>query len=288
MRDGMKGRPMRWVFCALFLSGLALPAAAADLDFDFLRSVTTVGPGTYTRWSGFYAGGQIGFGNANADFSDVTQALVAFVLRDTTLQADDAPSQWPVLGSANQSAFGYGAFAGYNTQWQDVILGVEANYNHAAFSLRAASYPIARTTTDSTGSAYAIEFTGSGSMAAENFGTLRLRAGWVAGNFLPYAFIGPAVGVANTSVSVSGSGEQFTSGTVGICSATQPCAPFAIVNSFGANSQVLYGFTAGGGVDMAVTQNIFLRAEFEFDQFKPPPGMLATIATARVGAGFKF
>ena len=28
---------------------------------------------------------------------------------------------------------GYGGFAGYNSQWEDVVLGVEANYLHGKF-----------------------------------------------------------------------------------------------------------------------------------------------------------
>ena len=136
---------MRWVFCALVLLGLASPAVAADLDVDVLRgpeiagaSALPVGPATFTRWSGFYAGGQFGLSNANADFSNSTQALVAYTLRDTTLENQQAPSQWPVLGIANQSAIGYGAFVGYNTQWQDLVLGMEANFNQASlFSPRA-------------------------------------------------------------------------------------------------------------------------------------------------------
>ena len=190
---------MRWVFCSLFALILASPAAAADFDipppgpaanYDVLRGSQTVGPATFTRWSGFYAGGQIGLSNGNADFSDTTQSLVAYALRATTLESQQAPSQWPVLGNANQRAIGYGAFVGYNTQWQDLILGMEANFNRASFSLHATSSPIARVTSDSTGSAYSVSFTGNGSITDQDFATLRLRAGWVAGNFLPYGFIG--------------------------------------------------------------------------------------------------
>jgi outer membrane immunogenic protein len=284
---------MRWVFCAVLVLGLTSPATAADLDI--LRGPQipatpplTVGPATFTRWSGFYAGGDVGYGNANADFSGATQSLVAFVLRDTTLQAEDAPSQWPVLGSTNQSATSFGGFVGYNTQWQDLILGMEANYSHAPFSLIAPTSPIARTTSDSSGNAYAINFTGSGTLTASEFATLRLRGGWIVGDFLPYGFVGFALGVANTSVAVTGQGIQYTSGAVGVCTASAPCVPFAINNSTGANNEVLYGFTAGLGVDYALTQNFFLRAEFEFDQFKPPPGILMTVATGRIGGGFKF
>ena len=51
---------------------------------------------------------------------------------------------------------------------------------------------------------------------------------------------------------------------------------------------MLYGFAGGGGVDWALTQNIFLRAEFEWGVFNAPPGILLTLATGRVGGGFKF
>lgn len=288
---------MRWVFGSLFALTLASAAVAADFDilppgptadYDVLRGAKTVGPATFTRWSGFYVGGQVGLTNGAADFSGATQSLVAFSLRETLLQTDDAPSQWPVLGSTNAPATSYGGFAGYNTQWQDLILGMEANFSRANFTLHAPTSPIARTVSDTSGNAYAVNISGNGTMVGEDFATLRLRAGWVAGNFLPYGFFGFALGVANTSVSTTVSGTQYDSGTIGICTQTAPCFPFTFTNAFGANNELLYGFTVGGGVDYAVTANIFLRAEFEWDQFKPPPGFLATVATGRVGAGFKF
>ena len=288
---------MRWVFGCLFALTLASPAVAADFDitppgpggdYDVLRGAKTIGPATYTRWSGFYVGGQLGLTNGAADFSGATQSLVAFSLRETLLQTDDMPSQWPVLGATSALTTSYGAFVGYNTQWEDLILGMEANFSRANFTLHAPTSPIGRTVSDTAGNAYSVNITGAGTMVGEDFATLRMRAGWVVGNFMPYGFFGFALGVANTSVSTSVSGEQYDSGTIGICTRAEPCFPFTFTNSFGANNEVLYGFTAGGGVDFAVTANIFLRAEFEWDQFKPPPGFLATVATGRVGAGFKF
>jgi outer membrane immunogenic protein len=288
---------MRWVFCSLFALTLASPAVAADFeipppapvtDYDVLRGPVPVGPATFTRWSGFYVGGQIGLSTGAADFSGATQSLIAFSLRETLLETDQMPSQWPVLGSASAITTGYGGFVGYNTQWQDLILGMEANFNRANFTLHASTSPIARTVSDTSGTAYAVDINGTGSMVGQGFTTLRARAGWVAGNFLPYGFFGFALGVANTAVSTTVSGEQYTSGTIGICSALKPCTPFTFTNASGTNNQVLYGFTAGAGVDVAVTTNIFLRAEFEWDQFHPPPGFLATVASGRVGAGFKF
>jgi outer membrane immunogenic protein len=114
----------------------------------------------------------------------------------------------------------------------------------------------------------------------------------VVGNFLPYAFVGLALGIADTSVSVTINGKEYTSGIVGFCPPSPVACPIQFPNpptsSSGLNNAVLYGLTAGGGVDMAVTGDIFLRAEVEFDQFKPPPGFLMSVFTGRVGAGFKF
>ncbi len=282
---------MRWVFCALVLLGLASPAVAADLDVDVLRGAETVvpptltvGPATFTRWSGFYVGGQIGYSDGNADFSKAPQPGLAYVLRQTTLENEFGVSQWQVLGTANNSTISYGGFAGYNTQWQDLIIGIEANFAHAGLNLNAPSTPIGPliTAADNQGFTHTVQISGTGSVTNLDFATLRVRAGYVVGSFMPYGFIGPAFGLGNTSVTTRLTDNQ--------CSSSMPlvCTPLSFSSSFSRNSEVLYGFTVGGGVDVALTQNIFLRAEFEFDQFNPPPGILLTIATGRVGAGFKF
>ncbi|HXX04656.1 MAG TPA: outer membrane beta-barrel protein [Xanthobacteraceae bacterium] len=291
---GMKGRPMRRGFCcALLVFGLAVlartsPACAQDLPF--LRGSDTVGPATFTRWSGFYFGGQVGFGNMRADFSNATAAGVAYALRNTSLESDFSPSSWPVLGTAALSAPSFGGFVGYSTQWQDLILGVEANFNQANFStLNAPNGVIKRSTgADSSGNAWVLNLTAVGSVTDVDFATLRFRAGYILGNFLPYAFVGPAFGLGSVSVGVSGAGEQFTSGSIATCNATFPCYPFAFANGITHNDAVFYGFTVGGGADIALTANLFLRAEFEWDQFDLPPGVLTNIVTGRVGAGLKF
>ena len=45
---------------------------------------------------------------------------------------------------------------------------------------------------------------------------------------------------------------------------------------------------SAAALDWALTPNIFLRGEFEYVQFAPIANIVASIATARVGAGFKF
>ncbi len=283
---------MRWVFCSLFALALASPALAADLeipppapvDYDTLRGSLTVGPATFTRWSGFYVGGQIGLSNGNANFSNSTTGIVSYLLRETALEDEFTPSQWPVLGTANNSAPSYGGFFGYNTQWQDLVLGVEANLNYANLFLNAPSTPIGplKTATDSLGYTHTVTMSAAGSVANFNFATLRARAGYVIGNFMPYGFAGMAFGLGSTRITANVKDNQ--------CSTATPpqCNVFNFTGSSSMNNEVLYGFTAGGGVDVALTANFFLRAELEWDAFNPPPGIVTNIVTGRLGAGLKF
>jgi outer membrane immunogenic protein len=278
---------MRRIVYALILFGLASPAAAADPGYDFLRGSDTVGPGTYSRWSGFYVGGQVGYGWATTDFSGSTASIIAYVLRETDLQTSIAPSQWPILGTSTVGAPQFGGFIGYNTQFEEVVFGVEANMERAAFKLVSPNNPIARTTAaDAAGNAYAVSMTGAGEVDTMGFMTFKARAGYAAGNFLPYGFAGFALGLANMSVSATISGTEYTSGIIGNCTAA--CIPFLYSGSSVHNNDVLYGYTVGGGVDVALTPNVFARVELELDQFILPHSMTLTATTARVGAGYKF
>lgn len=276
---------MRWVIFVPVAVAFASPAFADD--FEVLRGSQSVGPATFTRWSGFYAGGQIGYSDVSADFSNATQAPIAYALRQTYLEDDFSPSQWPVLGSADSGGTSYGGFVGYNSQWQDLILGIEANFNYVPITVHAPSTPIGRTTgADSAGNTYALNIAATGSLTSIDYVTLRARAGWVLGNFLPYGFAGVVVGQANYSVTANVTGEQNPPSSGGSCS--PPCFPFAFTSGGGVNSALTYGFAVGGGLDVALTANLFVRGELEYVQFAPVAGLVAGIASARVGAGLKF
>jgi opacity protein-like surface antigen len=278
---------MRLVMCALSVSAFA-PRALAD-DLDVLRGAIPVAPALFTRWSGFYFGGQVGYSNALADFSGATEPLLAYSLRELYLENEDNASSWPVLGNASASGISFGGFAGYNTQWQDLILGIEADYTQTSFSSMAASAsPIARQV---TAGSYLdnVNITGSGSLRIDDYASLRARAGYVLGNFLPYGFAGFALGWGNYAITSLVEGQQSTT-TVPCNAALSPttCVDFSYANSAGKNLAMLYGFTAGGGIDIALTPNVFVRGEFEYAQFAPISGIVAEIMTARVGAGLKF
>lgn len=278
------------------LGTLLSPALGADYDLPILRGseavpALPVGPPLFTRWSGFYFGGALSYSNGTADFSRATQPLLAFSLRSTTIEEQVQPSSIPLLGKGASNALGGGAFLGYNTQWQDVIIGFEGTYAHTNLSTTASASAVARTFPTVTD---AVALSASGRLNLTDYGEARFRAGYVVGNFLPYGFVGLAVGGGSYSVSTVANVAQATNTTNPDYSClangvtTPTCQFFSFSNSAGQNNAVLWGYSVGVELDWALTPNIFLRGEFDFDQFLPSSNITLALLSARVGVGFKF
>jgi outer membrane immunogenic protein len=275
---------MRRILYAL-LAFAFVPSAFAE-DLSWLPAPPNTNVPVVGGWAGVYLGGQVSFSGASGDFSNTTQAPLAYVLRELALESDQSPSSWPVLGQANHSAAGFGGFVGYNTQYERLVLGVEANYDQANLSLNAPNSPISRLVT-AGGTPYDVTVTGSGNVSDLNFGTLRGRAGWALGNFLPYVFGGLAVGHSNVNIVATTYGIQNP--PLGCPAGTNPpCVPFSFTGTAGKNGEWMYGFTVGAGLDVALTRNVFLRAEYEFVQFAPIANLQVNVNTVRGGLAFKF
>jgi outer membrane immunogenic protein len=290
---------MRWVIVALFVLNLVPRALAADLDI--LRGSEPVGPAFFTNWSGVYAGGHFDFGGTTADFSGATHPIISSSLAELQLENVVAPSQWPVLGSASTTATGFGGFVGYNMQFQDLIIGVEGNYTHASATMNASESPILDRIVSVGSLQYSVNVTGSATLTTTDVGTLRMRAGYIVNNWLPYGFVGVALGSANYQVTSCVFGQQDptnvgaptgcgqTQSFVSCATAAHPsCVNYSIPNSTAGKDVLIYGLAAGGGVDYAFTRNIFARGEFEWIQFAPIAHIVASELNARVGLGLKF
>ncbi len=241
-------------------------------------------PAKYSDWRGLYAGGQLSYTDAYADFSSATGGPIAYTLRETDLEETFAPSSWPVLGAANHGGFGGGGFVGYNFEYLtpdlNVVLGFEANFNIAQMSINSPSSSIARSLpTDSSGLSYDVGITGGGQVSNLDWSTVRARVGWGIDRFLPYTFVGFALGNAKI-----GSAETIS---VVQCSPTCITLPTTTASS-GKDSTWLYGVTAGAGLDIAVAPNYFLRTEYEYVQFQPVSGVTIETNTVRLGGGVRF
>jgi opacity protein-like surface antigen len=279
---------MRSVICALAL--LALPTGALADDFDILRGTVA----TY-RWAGFYGGGQVGYSDSVIKFGTAASSELAFLLRNTAIEQDEQVSDWNVLGTHAAPAANVGGFVGYNTEWENLILGVELNYNHTNIS-QVSQSSLARSFSDSGGLPsghnyfYNVTVGGGASIHISDMATFRARAGIEEGNFLPYAFTGLAVARTSTTTFAT---LQYTATDYpdSETPALTPLSPLSVGPLTANNTQnnaLAYGVTAGVGLDIGLLPNVFLRGELEYIYLAPINGIQVSTSSARVGAGVKF
>jgi opacity protein-like surface antigen len=277
---------MRCLLAALGLIGLLSPAFAADYELPTLRGSDMFVPAspTYFSWEGLYAGGQLSYSSLQSDFSGATQPLVAYALRFSTTEAAMTPDQWPVLGSRATGAAGVGGFVGYNFQWDNAIVGFELNYTHASLDAAAPSSPLARAQTVGA-LTDVVTVDASGRLHVTDFVTTRARFGWATGNFLPYATLGLAFGRADESISVNTTVVELDPKST---PPNQVVGTFFFPNGQSKNGAYLYGYSAGFGLDFALTQNIFARAEYEYIQWQRLWQIDSGIHNFRAAVGVKF
>src|ERR1700730_7468857 len=118
---------MRKLLLVAVIFGAATGAQAADMP-DFLRGSLPAASAPTRNWDGWYAGGQVGYAWTNTDYGNSVVSMTNDLFRSTTLQ--DPVSQLTLLGRVNGRSPGFGAFVGRNFQYDDIVLGVEANYNY--------------------------------------------------------------------------------------------------------------------------------------------------------------
>jgi outer membrane immunogenic protein len=268
-----------WLIAALAAAGAA---EAGEWNDNALRG--SLGSNGNVRWDGLNFGGQMGVSNMNSDFGNSTSGLIAYSLRNTEVQDQFSPSNWTTLPSNTTNGQQYGAFLGYSWQWDQLVIGIDAAYNRASSMNASASDSIERqvvTTPDNVNNDLTI--TAQSSLSLIDYATVRTRAGYAMGQFLPYAVIGAAVGRFNYANTV-------TVHDVGTPPAGSPILPFNTLDtqSNGKNNAITGGFVAGLGLDVAVLPNVFLRAEWEYVGFAAISGIRASLNTGRVGIGVRF
>ena len=167
---------------------------------------------------------------------------------------------FPIPYSADPNGIIGGGFLGYNYQINQFVVGVEADWQAA----------------DLTGSASSALFGGyTMSTRVNDYGSLRGRLGYAMDRWLVFATGGWAWGKASTSYAVTGSPVFYT-------------------NSVNGN-----GWTAGGGVEYALTNNWLARFEYRYTDLgshsyvdtvsnSAETGNRITVNDVRLGVAYKF
>jgi opacity protein-like surface antigen len=115
-------------------------------------------------------------------------------------------------------------------------------------------------------------------VSISDMATLRARAGYAWGVFLPYAFGGVALGHADVVRTARVFGDQF--------SPTLGDFPFDVSATDAQNNRMVVGYSGGLGVDVMLISCLFLRAEWEYVRFATV--IDTNVNTFRAGLGYKF
>ena len=254
---------MRRFLLAAAMFGAASCAQAADMP-DFLRGSIPAGVSTATRnWQGFYIGGQGSWGGSNINFAGANDGLARGLFPYSPLSLIE---EVPALGKSSSKSAGFGAFTGYNWQWSDVVIGVEASYLHQ--SLAGSSTPVPFRYLNN--GVLQTQASSTASITLKDFGSLRLRGGYAADSVLYYGFVGVAGGRADIyrSVGMIGNFNSFLTATSD------------------QKDHYIYGFSAGLGMDVMLWAGLFMRFEYEYQHFTTAADV--NISTVRGGLGYKF
>jgi opacity protein-like surface antigen len=299
---------MRRFLLAVMVIGAASGAQAADLsDLPILRGSLPGGLSTATRnWDGWYAGGQVDYTTSDVDFSRSIAGLTNFIFRNSVLQ--QPTSQWSVLNKNHMQGTGFGAFVGRNLQWDDLVFGVEANYVYLNSLASSSSHSLALGIVNPPGAnpppnhtyTYNTTLVGAAALQIKDVLTLRGRAGWATGNFLPYVFGGLAIGRMDVARSVRTNvvlrddqtvtqTDQFGNTiTFSLPPVFTPIPSLSQSNSERRTNSFVAGWTGGIGVEYMLWGSVFMRGEWEYIKFLSVKDTVVTMNSVRAGIGYKF
>jgi outer membrane immunogenic protein len=178
----------------------AAPALAADLPLK-------AAPMAVYNWTGWYVGGNLGYGGGNETASETTTSGAAFPLIGPGFPLYNSPNAFRL---SPQGVVG-GVQAGYN--WQSAtnfLVGIEADIQgsdiHAGVAcVVGCGAPIVTTLVNPILGAFPVRFAAdSFSQRLQWFGTVRGRVGYVSGLTLIYATGGLAYGDVERTGNVRG------------------------------------------------------------------------------------
>jgi outer membrane immunogenic protein len=277
------------LLAAVMLSSVSAVHAADMPDLPILRGGFTDGVPSWVNWQGFYVGGQAGYGSSDENFNGSTSNMIAALIADNVIQ-EMGVAQWNLgLGKESARTSGFGGFTGYNWQWDDAVLGLEASYLHGSFggTATATEGPLTQGPLSDT-FYHQVTATSASSISISDMATFRGRAGYAYGSFLPYAFGGFALGNADITrtATVYDHYAPTFAGAQASCSGSTPPICYSLTATQAQHGHLIYGYSGGLGVDINLIGGLFLRAEWEYIRFTA--NIDTNINTVRAGLGYKF
>jgi outer membrane immunogenic protein len=240
---------MKKLLTAIAALGLiGTPAFAADMAVK----APPPAPAPVYTWTGFYLGGNIGYGWGDSSYSFSADNGAGQGLLNTGIGGIT-----PQSGSFRTNGIIGGGQLGYIWQFDKAwVAGIEADFDTS--NVRGNASPAATTNLGIGGIQPALIPAGRN---LDWFGTVRARLGFLPmERLLVFATAGLAYGKtsSNASISVRVTGPVVpvpADGTTLSCVGTAPCVATA-------TSQTSAGWTIGGGLEYAIWNNITVKAEY--------------------------
>ena len=188
-------------------------------------------------WTGFYAGAQAGYawGDNNGTIAYATPGGLS---GDTS------------FGNDAQGVIG-GAHAGYNTQIDTFVIGVEGTVDPTTLYRNVLALPPSAETNLGIGN------TVNGSVQSTIQGSIRARAGYAFDRLLLYGTGGAAFGAFKSYFQLYGTDLNKA--------AMPPVGPNFYASDTSSATRV--GWTAGGGIEYALNNNWSVEAEYRYSDF---------------------
>jgi opacity protein-like surface antigen len=233
-----------------------------------------------------YGGGQASYVLGNSNFTGVTRPLVADMLRLTRIEEEMQVSSWPIISAMNSDGSrttGFGGYIGFNTQWDELVIGLDATYMRTNYR-NSASGTMERVATLSNDFQYDVTASSSAQVEVTDVVTARARVGYAFNQFLPYMTAGLALARATS----------FTTATVSypapVYNGTQVPAPAgpgasSATDTSGKTNFLAYGYALGAGMEIMLMPNVVGRVEYEYVKLV---NIDTWLNSARVGLAFKF
>jgi outer membrane immunogenic protein len=262
------------------VAGLFIASSAIAADLPTRKSPPVFEPSAAFTWTGFYFGGNVGGAFSSNSFSaDPTPGtnINAAAANAATVNG---------TGKSDRTSFTGGGQAGYNQQFSNLVIGIEGDVEYIG----------GRRTRDTGNVAIGgVVIRDVDTMGSDWMATVRARLGWAMDRTLIYATGGAAFADMQFSRSQNWS---FADG----------CAIVGGLNScHNGSASNNVGWTAGGGIEYALTNNWILRAEYLYADFgkvkfttaNSGPGFAGapqtithsdrnTVQLARIGVDYKF
>lgn len=279
---------------AFAVSALMITSAQAA---DYLRGplpepAMRSAPTTSYDWSGTYFGGHYAFSHMSFNNYDLgTPAITRSVANSELATGLSTAIGNSLFGKGNSNKSGFGGYIGYNTMWDDVVVGVEAEYTRVNAAVSTSGQQLngtlGSTATPTSAYDYALRFGAKTSI--NDYYAFKGRAGMAIDRALLYASLGVAMANVTRETTGAGTWEQY------VISPRATQTGVVNVASAGKQSLTRWGFAAGLGAEYAMTDNIVLRGEWQYLGFGSLTNLTSTskngyytLNTLRAGLATKF